>query len=57
MKNEYIYTYIIYIHIYVIIITISIITIFIIIVNNTYIIYNVKSKLIKTRCWNIFENV
>ena len=24
---------------------------------NTYDIYNVKSKLIKTRCRNIFENV
>ena len=55
--NIYIYIYNIYTYIYIIIITISIITIFIIIVNNTYIMYNVKSKLIKTRCWNIFENV
>ena len=55
--NIYIYIYNIYTYIYIIIITISIITIFIIIVNNTYIIYNIKSKLIKTRCQNIFENV
>ena len=55
--NIYVYTYNIYIHIYIIIITIIIITIFIIIIKNTYIIYNVKSKLIKARCQNIFEKV
>ena len=51
------YIHIIYIYTYIIIITIIIITIFIIIIKNTYIIYNVKSKLIKARCQNIFEKV
>ena len=56
MKNKYIY--IIYIYTYILLLLLFIIiTIFIIIVNNTYIIYNIKSKLIKTRCQNIFENV